>query len=196
VTIAEMQPTRKRSWLRCCADAAAAFVPPRIVATACMVCCLSAPALAADKWVEYRSDVGKFAALFPSAPTERSDPPGAGSVISHEFVVELGGTTYVVGFDDFATNAFAHKDPQRILDQARNNLVTGQPVKVLVDRHIALDKHPGREIIFADDVGYTQMYRIYLVHDRLYQTITGGPPGSEKSRDTLRFHNSFKILGP
>jgi hypothetical protein len=168
----------------------------RIIAIAGAVCCLAFAVSAAGNWVQYRSEAGNFTALFPGTPKERADPAGESSVISHEFVFDLGGMTYVVGYDDFALNTFAGKDPQQILDKARNNLVLGQPVKILVDKHIALDKHPGREVVFIDDVGYTQLYRIYLVHDRLYQTITGGPQGSEKSADAVRFHNSFKFLHP
>jgi hypothetical protein len=196
VAIADIQRHDERRPARCRVGTEGRFMQFRILAIACVVCLLSVVVLAADKWVQYRSEGGKFTALFPGTPKERADPPGESSVISHEFVVDLAGATYVVSFDDFAPKSFAGRDPQRILDQARNNLVLGQPVKVLVDKRIALENHPGREIVFADDGGYTQMYRIYLVRDRLYQTITGGPQGSEKSADAVRFHNSFKILGP
>ena len=157
--------------------------------------CLAGFAAAATNWIQYRSTEGGFAVLFPGLPKERVDPARERPVVSHEYLVESGTTTYVVSYDDFAPNTFAGRDPQRILDGARNNLISGQPVKLLVDKHIVLANRPGREIVFVDDVGYTQMYRIYVVRDRLYQTITGGPEGSNKSAEAVRFHDSFQILG-
>jgi len=159
------------------------------------ICCLAGLATAATNWIQYRSSDGGFAVLFPAMPKERVEPAKESPVVSHEYLVEAGNTTYVVSFDDFAPNTFAGREPQRILDSARNKLISGQPVKLLVDKPIALANRPGREIVFVDDVGYTQMYRIYVVRDRLYQTITGGPEGSNKSADAVRFHDSFQILG-
>lgn len=155
---------------------------------------LSGTALAADEWKEYRSEEGGFAVLFPGTPKARFEPAGEGGVAAHEFVVGLGQAAYAVSYDDFAPNTFVGKDPRRILDLARDRLVKGQPVKLLADKPVRVDNRTGREVVFEESDGYTQVYRIYVVKDRLYQTITGGPRGSDKSPEAIRFHDSFHFI--
>lgn len=156
---------------------------------------LSGTAFAAAEWKEYRSEEGGFTALFPGTPKVNFEPADESGVAAHEFVVDLGRIAYAVSYDDFAPNTFAGKDPQRILDLARDRLVKGQPVKLLVDKPVRADNHTGREVVFEESDGYTQVYRIYVVKDRLYETITGGPRGSDKSLETIRFHDSFHFIG-
>lgn len=163
--------------------------------TSLLLIFLSGTAVAAAEWQEYRSEEGGFTALFPGTPKANFEPADKSGVAAHEFVVGLGQIAYAVSYNDFAPNTFAGKNPQRILDRARDRLVKGQPVKLLADKPVKTDNHIGREVVFEESDGYTQVYRIYVVKDRLYETITGGPKGSDKSPETIRFHDSFRFIG-
>jgi hypothetical protein len=151
---------------------------------------------AAELWSEYQSQAGGFSVIFPGTPKMTAEAGTATSVPSHEFLVQLGPVVYAVSYEDFAPGTLAAQSTERVLDTARNRLVKGQPVKLLADRTVHAGKESGREVVFQEEDGYTQVYRIYVIKDRLYQTITGGPAGSDQSADVVRFHQSFRLTGP
>ncbi len=148
---------------------------------------------AAPVWKEFHSKAGGFEVLFPKAPQVKSEPPDMSGGVANVFTADLGTTAYVVSYTDYQPGTFAGRNPELIYNVARNDLVKGQPVKLLADRKAALSGRDGREVIFSDKEGYTQVYRFLVVKDRLYAVIAGGPLNHEKSAEAKRFFASFKL---
>lgn len=147
---------------------------------------------AEDAWPEYRSIEGGFAVSFPGAPklTNQTAPDGESI---HSVVVDLDKTAFLVLYTDYGTGTFAGGDPALALDQVRDRLVGDQKTQLRIERNFTFKSRPARELVIDDAHGSTQIYRLYIVGDRLYQVICGGPKGFETSPDAQRFENSFRL---
>ncbi len=155
---------------------------------------LALPLRAADEWQEFRSTEGGFIVLFPGLPRITNDPPDPRGAKSHDFLVDHGDTAYLVGYTDYPHNSFAGKAADKVLDQERDNLVKGTAMTVKIDRPIINAGRPGREVVIVDSNGFTQRISMYLVGDRLYEVISGGPKDHDSSPQAKRFHKSFQFL--
>jgi hypothetical protein len=158
------------------------------------VALLATAAHAADPWKEVRSKEGAFTARFPADPKINIEPPDPSGGVTNVFLAALGQMAFEVSYTDYGARAFAGRSLDAIYNLARDDLVKGQPVKLLVDRKIMLDGLPGREVIFAAEDGYTQDYRFFVMQARIYAVIAGGPAGMEKSPEAKRFLDSFKLI--
>src|SRR5205823_4011103 len=66
--------------------------------------------------------------------------------------------------------------------------------KFVSESNITLNgKHPGREMKFEVNGKFTVTLRVYLVENRGYQLIAGGPGAS--AADVKKFLDSFKLTG-
>ena len=166
----------------------------RMLCAAALVLGVSMAAGAVDVWKEVRSSEGGFTAVFPADPKIKTEPPDLSGGVANVYLVDLGKTAYEVSYTDYQPGTFAGRSVDAIFNLARDDLVKGQPVKLLADRKITLGDRPGREVVFADQDGYTQVYRFFVVKDRIYAVVAGGPAGSEKSPEAKRFLESFRLV--
>ena len=150
-------------------------------------------AAAAEAWTPVASKEGGFTALFPAAPAIKTEPPDPSGGVTSIYAASLGKMDVEVSYTDYGGRAFAGKSLEAIFNLARDDLVKGQPVKLLADRKIALEGREGREVIFSEGDGYTQVYRFFVVGTRIYAVIAGGPAGIEKSAEAKRFLDSFRL---
>jgi hypothetical protein len=155
--------------------------------------CLAPAALAQTPWQSFQSPVDGFGILFPGKP-EKTDKDFGNGAVYHSFVVDSGDTAFLVIYTQYAPGTFVGKDPALILDKTKEGLIVGQKVSVRVDRSFDFSLNAARELVIDDEHGSTQMYRIYVVRDRLYQVICGGPKGFEKTPEAQRFQNSFQLV--
>ena len=153
-------------------------------------------AYAAELWREYSTKAGGFSVLFPGEPKIKFDPATLDGVASHEYLVQSGPIVYDVSYDQYSPGTLSARSKSHVLGLARDRLVAGQPVRLLADTLVQAGTEVGREVIFQEADGYTQTYRLYVMGDRLYQTIAGGPAGSELDPDVKRFEDSFRLLEP
>ena len=59
-----------------------------------------------------------------------------------------------------------------------------------------LGNYTGRDVVIDVPDGALAIHaRMFLVSDRLYQVLFGGPNGQESSKDCLDFLNSFTLIG-
>ncbi len=163
-------------------------------ALALLLVAMTFAAHAADPWKEVRSKEGAFTARFPADPKINIEPPDPSGGVTNVFLASLGKMAFEVSYTDYGARAFAGRSLDAIYNLARDDLVKGQPVKLLADRKIMLDGLPGREVIFAAEDGYTQDYRFFVMQARIYTVIAGGPAGMEKSPEAKRFLDSFKLI--
>jgi hypothetical protein len=153
-----------------------------------------ASARAADEWQEFRSTEGGFVVLFPGLPKVTDEATDSHGAKSHDFLVDHGDTAYLVGYTDYPANSFAGKPLNKVLDEERDNLVKGTKMTIRADKPISNAGHPGREVVIEDTNGFTQRLSIYLVGDRLYEVISGGPKNHDASPQAKRFHDSFQFI--
>jgi hypothetical protein len=66
--------------------------------------------------------------------------------------------------------------------------------KLLSDKDISLESFPGREVRIEKDKKVWTL-RAYIVKGRMYQLMTTEPKAKEKSLDTEKFFDSFRLLG-
>ena len=165
----------------------------RILVLLLMTFCLAPAARAEMEWQPYRSSVDGFSALFPGKPQEMQKDFGSGAMF-HQFLVDDGNMAFMVIYTQYAPGTLVGKDPKRVLDKAKEGLFAGEKVTVRVDRSFEFALVPAREIVIDDAHGSTQIYRLYLVGDRIYQVICGGPKGFEKTDEAQRFEDSFRLL--
>jgi hypothetical protein len=165
----------------------------RVVLALLAALCLAPAALAQAPWQPFQSSVDGFSILFPGKPEKTDKDFGKGAVF-HQFLVDSGDTAFLVLYTQYAPGTFVGKDPALILDKAKEGLIVGLNVSVRVDRSFDFALNSARELVIDDEHGSTQVYRIYVVRDRLYQVICGGPKGFDKSPDAQRFQDSFQLI--
>lgn len=155
--------------------------------------CAAGALAAASPWQDYRSFEGGFAVVFPGTPiVTRTPSPDGGDF--HSFIVDLNETAYLVIYTSYRPGTFAGKDAAAILDATRDRLIGGHEGTLRVDRAFDFAGYQGRELVIDDAHDSTQVYRIYVVRDRLYQVICGGPKGFDAKPETERFQGSFQLL--
>lgn len=148
-------------------------------------------------WKEFSSEEGRFSVLLPRTPrqtTETVDAP-SGEIDEHTFTTIYGDTTYVVSYSDYP-QSLTSGDTRAVLDALRDSAVTGFSGKLLSERSISLNGHPGREleIQVSDDSGTViAQLRIFLVRNRLYYLYTIIPEERSSSPSVDKFLNSFKL---
>lgn len=149
-------------------------------------------------WKEFTSEEGRFSILLPRTPrqtTETVDTP-VGEVDEHTFTTIHGNITYIVSYSDYPQD-LTTGDTRAVLNALRDSAVTDFNGKLLNERSISLNGHPGREleIQVSDDSGTViAKLHVFLVGNRLYYlyTIVSEEHASSPSID--KFLNSFKLL--
>jgi hypothetical protein len=181
--------------LRAITRTGAARLPMRaLVLAALTISLMLGVARAAEPWKEFRSNEGGFAVSFPGTPKMTTSDPNQPGATSHSFYVNAGASSYVVIYADYEPGTLNGKDPQGLFDSGRDNLIKGNKVKIRVDRKFTLANHPARKIVLEAADGTIQIYNLYLVNDRIYEVISGGPKGFDKSADAKRFNDSFHFI--
>jgi hypothetical protein len=85
--------------------------------------------------------------------------------------------------------------PEQLLDDSREGALDNLGGKLVSEKEIKLGKHAGREILI-EVAKQDRLFRVrvYLVENRLYQTVVFGPPKFVKSKEAERYLDSFKLL--
>ncbi|MBD2311707.1 hypothetical protein H6G20_08555 [Desertifilum sp. FACHB-1129] len=143
-------------------------------------------------WQEFASNDGKFAVLMPGVPEadSKTDPNGN---VNHSFMLALDEELYLINYFDFPEGFSADSAQVReLLDTLPNSFAQGASARLVGDRNITLDGHPGKEFQFAlaNEQAPPGIGRLYLVDRRIYLAIAMTP----QSQKAQRFLESFRIL--
>jgi hypothetical protein len=140
---------------------------------------------------EYPSD--GFRASFPSAPESdtKSVDTAVGKIEVHMYSVELANAALVVAVNDYGSTATG-KDPDVVLDAARQGALSNTGCHQISSKTISLDGHHGVEFEGENQAAHLTV-RIYLVGSVLYQVMVITPLGNTYS-DTTRFFDSFELI--
>jgi len=148
---------------------------------------------------EFRAVEGRCSVLFPGPPeeeTETTDTPG-GPVETHSFSVNRVDAAYLVMYVDRRVPVGGEVTPDAILDAVRDGALANVGGKLLEERPIKFEGHPGRELKAEAGPGTTILrFRMILVGRRLYMTLVTTSRKRAHSEDVERFLDSFKLLEP
>jgi hypothetical protein len=140
---------------------------------------------------------GRFAATFPGSARMSTTPVQSGDVTVRMtvYAFENGQLNYYVSYSDYPPRTFDRLSR----DQAYVNVInaTLANVKGRKEREadVKLGDVTGREVLIDVPAQHATMReRLFLVGNRLYQVVYGGPPGSANAKPALDFLNSFKLL--
>jgi hypothetical protein len=157
----------------------------RAVATAAAALLLAGAALAFD----FRDEVGRFSASFPSEPTLGKDEgySASGPHVHYSWTVEQENRTFAVIFTEYSRPLAKNydKNVRALLDQG---------ARLLRQTAIDLGGIDGREIFTELPEKDVLRQRMFLVGNRLYQVVYQGPFGTESRADVEEFMASFRLL--
>jgi hypothetical protein len=171
---------------------------PRIMqcrTTVCVAVLCFAAAVGAQttEWKSYSYPADGFQASYPSAPevTKRDVPTDAGSFELRSYIAQVAPVALFIGVCDYGSTA-AGKDPQTLLQGAKNGALTNSNSHLLSEKKITLGVYPGVEFEAESDAAHFTA-RIYMVSSTLYQTLVVAPLGKPYD-NTSRFLDSFQLI--
>ncbi|MBF2027266.1 MAG: hypothetical protein IGS48_10925 [Oscillatoriales cyanobacterium C42_A2020_001] len=151
-----------------------------------------------SQWQAFTPAKGGFTVTMPGQPTERTQtlntPAGDMNTYFYSSSVNGGKVSYTVSYVDLPEGA-AGMPPALLLEAIASGLTGDERVKVLSEKVISLDSHPGREFKLESPTKSIVRHRAYLVKQRVYQVVAEVPVAEESAfgKDIERFLESFKL---
>ena len=173
---------------------------PTTIACVTLLASLAAAA-GADKpvksqWTTFGSPEGRFDILMPGEvkqfPVEVENE--FGMTVLHMNVATWDQTMLVANWVDYPPDA-ARDLPERLLDDAREGALENLGGRLVSEKPIKLGRFEGRELLI-EVPRQDRLFRarVYLVGNRLYQTVLFGPPKAVRSKEAQRYLDSFKLI--
>ncbi len=158
-----------------------------------------APALAtAQEWKEFTSAECRCSASFPGTPQQRTQTmrTNLGTLDAKMVTVEVPDAFYAIAFVDYPRDKLGKTAPDTLLDGARDGAVSNVKGKLASETKISMNGYPGRELRIEAPGDLVLNARLYMVKERLYQTLVVMPKARENAADSKRFLDSFKFQKP
>lgn len=145
----------------------------------------------------FTSQEGGFSVAFPDGyPSPKVDSSDVstriGALKMYTFLAERNDAACMVAYSDYPEDAFDGASVSALLDSARNGALNNVNGKLIKQKSITINGHPGRSVYFRGKSGGTTIYGrfdYYLVEPRLYQI--GYMALRQKSIDTREVKNYF-----
>lgn len=159
----------------------------------------AAPAPTATSLKLFNSPEGKFSVWLPGDPKVDSQTvDAAGMKIKVTmYTISSGTGAYIAGFNDYPAEMMKGTDLQNLLDGARDGGLKNINATLVNETKIDKDGFPGRDITAkanAQGKDYNMRMRVYIVNNRLYQTMALYEPGKMSDADIAQFLNSFTLM--
>jgi hypothetical protein len=153
------------------------------------------PSMGQSQWKTVSPEGGGFSISMPGTPKpmQQSVNTAAATIKVYVNLLDLGSTAYTVMYSDYPADVIAQSNPQTMFNNARDNMLKNQSGKLLNERAISLNGHPGKELKVSLPNNIIMIARMYLVKQRLYQAIAGTSPDRQSSPDINRFLDSMKL---
>jgi hypothetical protein len=145
------------------------------------------------RWKTFSYPADGFTASWPSEPamSRQNVPTDTGTFELRSYLVDNDPVGMMVGVCDYGAAA-AGRDPDSVLQGARNGALQNTKTNLLRERKIALGENHGVEFESENDTLHLTV-RVYLVGTRLYQVLVGYPI-STPFKDAARFLDSFQLI--
>lgn len=137
--------------------------------------------------------------LMPSQPDEekRAAQTAGATLHSTVYTATVGNSIYVVACNTFAKAPMRGANVNTMLDDAAQGAMRNMDAALDSQMLIELDGHPGREVIgtahFAGQSAIARA-RVYVVGNRLIQTLVVGTRDRLSEGDAARYLSSLKLL--
>ena len=148
-------------------------------------------------WQTFEASDGGFVVSMPGKPVKNQESlaTAVGPLESYSYIYapSRGKTSFGVDYADYPREVVARNDPERVIDSARDALVTKVRGRLLRQGGIAVDGNPGRELDVALTDGQFVRARIFLVGQRQFQVVAVTPDERTGAADATRFLDSFRL---
>lgn len=165
----------------------------RSAVAAAALCLVFALGAHAQTWNKFSYPADGFSASFPAQPDlqKRDVPTDAGSFELRSYVGQVGEVALFIGVCDYGA-AVANKDPDSVLQGAKNGALTNSKSRLLTEKKISFGIYHGVAFESESDAAHFSA-RIYMVGTTLYQTLVVAPL-AKPYPDTVRFLDSFQLI--
>ena len=148
---------------------------------------------------EFSADKCGLTMQLPSEPKEetRTAEAADGPLVITLYTATTNNSAYVISCNDFPTDQISSADLNRILDNAAQGSMSNIGATLEDQKVITLDGHPGRDILGRTTIGGQDAVvraRVYLVGNRMIQTMVLGAKGQMKDADMLTYLTSLKLV--
>ncbi|MDY6937705.1 MAG: hypothetical protein SWY16_08550 [Cyanobacteriota bacterium] len=138
-----------------------------------------------------------FAIELPPGPLReevQSIETEVGAIQLHTVGIDRETRVYAVLYNDFP-EVFQALPAETLLEGTMQGLTSNVSQRVEADRTISLDGYPGLDLHYEGIDGLLYRHRVYLVNQRLYQTIaaTSQDDRTGFASEADRFLNSFDL---
>ena len=163
-----------------------------VVLLACLVAGFVVDVQAQNGWTKFSPEGGNFSILMPGNPkAEVENKIGPfGPYTSNLFSETKGGTFYLIGWTDYPANVTLNVQGE--INATRDNFIKSVAGRLIAEKEISLDGHPGLEFTAEMNSKFFVTSRIYVVGNRPYQILAVTPKYSGQT-DANRFLWSFRL---
>lgn len=148
-----------------------------------------------NDWIKYSTKEGKFTIEFPQNPklSNSSFQAATGVRETYWFTVNQPGKQFAISYTDYQN--LPKMDEEKLnnnYDNLRNGITKQFNAEITSDKQIWLGTHLGREleITIKNEI---VINRMFLINQRLYQTIITIPKLNNDMGEVKKFLNSFKV---
>lgn len=151
-------------------------------------------------WSVLAPDNSGFRVEFPGTPQEvhQEIPTDIGPVHATMYQLEMNGGSlaYLVAFNDYPAELIAQSSAEAMLNGARDGAVGNVSGSLVSEERIQIGEFPGRDIVVdVPAQGAKTRARIFLVRNRLYQTVVAGTSTDDLTNaNAMHFFQSFQLL--
>ena len=150
--------------------------------------CSNAPAQTEPPgWTTLAPEGAGFSILFPGKPVETVDKKT--SFTLHSFNLTAGRATYIASYSDYLPGKL---DPATALTANRDKFNKSLQATLISSREITIDGHTGIEFTSETPAADVKS-QLFLIGDRMYQTVTFVFRDVDETRNVNRFFDSFKL---
>ena len=161
-------------------------------------CQQSTPSGPAPDWQQFAPGGRGFSILFPGTPTEEttSYPTAFGVVDTVWFKLEPEGEklSYRVRCDSYPPKVLALGNVSDLIRARSMTLAAEIQGKTIDEKDVFLDDHAGKQLTFELPDEKLGIYRIFLIHERMYQLSVKAAPEDASAKEISTFLDSFKLL--
>lgn len=141
-------------------------------------------------WETLAPEGAGFTISVPAAAIERIDQKT--SYTMHAFTVTVGRATYVASYSDYVPGKL---DPKTALTANRDKFNKSLQATLTTSREITIDGHTGIEFT-SETPAHNVKSQVFLIGDRLFQTVALVYKDVDETRNVNRFFESFKFMRP
>ena len=138
-------------------------------------------------WEEFAPEGGGFTILFPTQPIEATTAKT--NYTLHSFTSVAGRGTYVASYADYKQIKL---EPAVFLISNRDRFIKSMQATLVSNREITINGHTGIEFTSVNSAANIRS-QLFLVENRLFQTVTMILKDVDQTTYVNRFFDSFKL---